>query len=395
MGLQWFRRRPAPAQHDTGSAMVELSLRLLAPAAQASGTRIAADLVSACAALDRDKRHAWFEWLTETLAPPPGPLTEAVRAYLAQPTTTHAAQVTRAAEPPRQALLRRINTAPGGTRLLIDLRRDLLALLKAHRHLAPLEDDLVHLLASWFNRGFLSLRRIDWSSPATLLEQLIAHEAVHEIKGWDDLHRRLEGDRRCYGFFHPALPDEPLIFVEVALTNGLPVAIADILDAPVVADAASGADTAIFYSISNCQAGLRGIGFGNLLIKQIIADIREQRPAISRFATLSPVPTLVGWLKERGRSESGDLASLCCEYLTTNRLTVPGMRIDPVAHFHLSNGARLERILLDADRSARGRAQSHGVMVNYVYEPATIETNALAYEVDGSVASVVNDRDRH
>jgi malonyl-CoA decarboxylase len=384
MGFPWFRRERAVAPRPSeSSAILDLCQRVLAPAAESSGTRVAADLVATAAALEPAERLAWFEWLTQELAPAERPLSEAARSYLAAPSPHAAARLTRAAEPPRQALLRRMNTADGGTALLVSLRAELLALLPDHPQLAPLEDDLAHLLASWFNRGFLSLQRIDWRSPAALLEKLVAYEAVHAIRDWDDLRRRLERDRRCYGFFHPAMPGEPLIFVEVALTKGLPSAITEILDAPL--SSGDAADTAVFYSISNCHAGLRGVSFGNLLIKQIVGELRAELPSVTRFGTLSPVPTLAQWLRSHGADR--DLVSSCERYLMTNRLGAEGTRIDPVAHFHFSNGARLERILPDADTSGKGRSQSRGVMVNYVYELADIESNARSYLTTGNVAS--------
>lgn len=366
-------------------------MRLLAPTAESAGTRIATELVAACRSRDREERLAWFEWLTEALAPEREPLAGAARAYLRASTPMNADRLTQASEPARQMLLRRLNTAPGGTALLIELRCDLLAMLGRHRHLAPLENDLSHLLASWFNRGFLSLRQIDWASPATLLERLIAYEAVHEMQGWGDLRRRLEDDRRCYGFFHPSMPDDPVIFVEAALTRRLPDTIAEILHAPVDPARARSADTAIFYSINNCQPGLRGIGFGNLLIKQIIADLQAECPSIRRFATLSPVPTFRSrWVGSHHELQKSEIAASCAQYLLTNRFASKNSPIDPVAHFHLSNGARLGRILTDADPSDAGRRQSYGMMVNYIYDPDSIEANAFAYHCDGTVPHDLN-----
>ncbi len=198
-----------------------------------------------------------------------------------------------------------MNVAPGATALLVRMREELLAGLESQPQLRPLEQDLRRMLASWFNRGFLTLKRIDWSSSAAVLEKVIAYEAVHEIRGWDDLRRRLAPDRRCFAFFHPALPDEPLIFVEVALCQGLASKIAPLVSASAPADDPAQADTAIFYSISNCQPGLRGISFGNFLIKQVVEELRAELPGLKRFATLSPVPGFKRWLDDQGRAQSG------------------------------------------------------------------------------------------
>ncbi len=233
-------------------------------------------------------------------------------AYLAEATARTAADLAAAAEPVRQELLRRMNMSRGGTAMLVAMRKEILPLVKAHPELEPLEADLLHLLASWFNRGFLELRRIDWNTPAAVLDKLITYEAVHEIQGWDDLRRRLAPDRRCFGFFHPALPGEPLIFVEVALVTGLAGAVQGLLARDTDEDeqrlSAAQADTAIFYSISNCQDGLRGVSFGNFLIKQVVEELRSELPQLVRFSTLSPVPGFAAWAGQAcfGRDAAGE-----------------------------------------------------------------------------------------
>src|SRR5216683_712153 len=274
-----------------------------------------------------------------------------------------------------------------------------------------LDADLRHLFASWFNRGFLELRRIDWQSPAAVLEKLIAYEAVHEIKGWDDLRRRLAPDRRCFAFFHPALPGEPLIFVEVALVQGLATAMPPLLaretDEEAARAQAASADTAIFYSISNCQDGLRGVAFGNLLIKQVVDELKAEFPQLKRFSTLSPVPGFRRWLGQRlangsdpdaallpqlesggwwndpARSEKlrAPLLRLCARYLTRQ----PSIRIDPVARFHLGNGARLERINWLGNNAPRGMQESFGIMVNYLYDHDSIEDNHEVFVRDRTI----------
>src|SRR5882762_5605530 len=247
----------------------QLAGTLLSERGEASGALVARQLHEALGALNASDRHGFQRYLATEFQPDKAALRAAAERYLADTTAEAAAALAQAADPPRQELLRRMNMAPGGTGALIAMRSELTAYLHGEPELKPLDADLRHLLASWFNRGFLELRRIDWQSPAAVLEKLIAYEAVHEIHGWDDLRRRLAPDRRCFAFFHPVLPDEPLIFVEVALVEGLATAVQPLLshdaNENVRRAQAERADTAIFYSISNCQDGLRGVSFGNFL----------------------------------------------------------------------------------------------------------------------------------
>jgi len=298
-----------------------------------------------------------------------------------------------------QTVIHQLNLAQGGTALLVDLRRRLLALARSQPELATLERELQRTLASWFNGGFLTLRRIDWDSSASLLERLMTYEAVHPITSWAQMQRRLARDRRCFGFFHPAMPDEPLIFVQVALTRQISAAIAPILEEPVRDDPEP--TTAIFYSISNCQKGLSGIPFGNLLIKRVVTELHRELPSLTTFSTLSPIPGLRRWIERADASQTGlsvadradlqapdwrthpDSATLeagllraAARYLTT---APEGRGLDPVAHFHLSNGARVERINRCANLSANGLAESYGLMVNYLYRPERIEHAQKAY----------------
>ena len=225
-------------------------------------------------------------------------MVETLKDYKAAPSKRSYRAYATASEPKRQELLRRLNQVPGGTQRLVSMRRDLLRMIREDAKLEPLDVDFQHLLASWFNRGFLVLRRINWSSPAEVLEKIIAYEAVHAIDSWDDLRLRLQpADRRCFGFFHPAMQDEPLIFVEVALTQGIPNSVQNLLAdgrAPIEEEEA---DTTVLYSISNCQAGLAGISFGNSLIKQVAADLARDLSALDTFVTLSPIPGLTRWLE--------------------------------------------------------------------------------------------------
>ena len=307
------RGTPYAPVPDPGAAPLDrarlLTHAMLSQRGEASGAAIARELQAAARALSDPQLLEFYRFLSDGFGPDPDALRSAAEAYLATPDAHTASRLFDAAEPERQELLRRMNMSPGGTAALVAMRRDLLARGRQDPSLRPLDTDLRHLFGSWFNRGFLELRRIDWQTPAATLEKLIAYEAVHEIAGWDDLRRRLAPDRRCFAFFHPALPGEPLIFVEVALTEGLATAVQPLLardddTARATLDAerrarAMRADTAIFYSISNCQDGLRGVSFGNFLIKQVVEELKTELPQLRRFSTLSPVPGFRRWMEQR------------------------------------------------------------------------------------------------
>jgi malonyl-CoA decarboxylase len=391
----------------------QLASTLLSERGEASGALVACELHDALRVLDATGRHDFQRFVATEFQPDRAALRTAAEHYLADSTAHAAAALAQAADPPRQELLRRMNTAPGATSALIAMRSEITAHLRDEPELKLLDADLRHLFASWFNRGFLELRRIDWQSPAAVLEKLISYEAVHEIKGWDDLRRRLAPDRRCFAFFHPALPGEPLIFVEVALVEGLATAIRPLLSQDRDEDAAraraAGADTAVFYSISNCQDGLRGVSFGNFLIKQVVEELQAEFPQLKRFATLSPVSGFRRWLTQRlaDASDPGAalqaefesdgwwndparstklrpaLLRLCATYLT--RQPLQGSRIDPVARFHLGNGARLERINWLGNTARRAIQESFGIMVNYLYDHDSIEDNHEAFVRDGTI----------
>ena len=419
-----------------------LAASLLSERGEASGAAVARELLSVLGALSTQQRVGLFAFLAEGFQPDAERLAEAARGYLAEPGARTAARLASCAEPPRQEVLRRMNMATGGTAALVGMRKELLGALQARPELALLDADLRHLFASWFNRGFLELRRIDWQTPAATLEKLITYEAVHEIQGWEDLRRRLAPDRRCFAFFHPALPGEPLIFVEVALVNGLATSLPSLLeresDEAAQHERTAAADTAIFYSISNCQAGLRGISFGNFLIKQVVEELRAECPGLRQFSTLSPVPGFRRWLDAglEARLKVGELPDLPLQpaeraalfqaaglapgperaadalrtalaigtwpELAASREAVgtmvarycalylarppSGGGIDPVARFHLGNGARLERINWMANMSARGLRESYGIMVNYLYDPSTIEANHERFVRNGPIA---------
>ena len=390
-----------------------LASTLLSEGGEASGALLPRELHGVLRALDASGRHGFQRYLATEFQPDTAALRIAAERYLADTTAEAAAALAQAADPPRQELLRRMNMAPGGTGTLIAMRSEITAHLRHEAELKLLDADLKHLFASWFNRGFLELQRIDWQSPAAVLEKLIAYEAVHAIKGWDDLRRRLAPDRRCFAFFHPALPGEPLIFVEVALVDGLATSMPPLLSQDVEEDTAraqaEGADTAIFYSISNCQDGLRGVSFGNFLIKQVVEELQAEFPQLKRFSTLSPVPGFRRWLTQQRAEESNPdaallpklardgwwhdpeqseplraaLMPLCATYLT--RRPSPGNRIDPVARFHLGNGARLERINWLGNTELRAIQESFGIMVNYLYEHDSIENNHEAFVRGGTI----------
>jgi malonyl-CoA decarboxylase len=403
------RHRSADAQGaDRGAGRVAaLCHALLSERGEVSGARLATDVLSAYRALDAPAVDAFFDFLVLEFSPDPAAIERAADAYHAIPSQANLIRLQAAVEPPRQELFRRFNMAEGGISLLVEMRRQLLPTLGAHPQRAGIDIDLLHLFRSWFNRGFLVLRQIDWRTSALVLERLIHYESVHQIQGWDDLHRRLEGDRRCYAFFHPALPDEPLIFIEVALTRGMTAKVQPLLDlkSPVIDPATT--DCAIFYSITNCQMGLRGVSFGNFLIKQVAEDLGRAFPRLKTFATLSPVPGFRDWLIRASQSSAPALSPKLMMLLETfergapieERLFGPELRaeitrlcayyllhakrgrapLDPVARFHLANGARLQRINWMGDTSQTGMTRSLGLTANYLYRLADVEHNHEAY----------------
>jgi malonyl-CoA decarboxylase len=408
--------RRAGSSHDKQDAsdLIELCEALLSGRGEASGTAMAREVLDRYHHLDEAGRLSFFGNLARNYGPDRERLAHAIESWRAQPNDADASDLHFASEPRRQELIRRLNRAPGGTSDLVSMRADLLGLMNSDKDLAALDRDVAHLLASWFNRGFLVLRRIDWSTPANILEKIIRYEAVHEIRDWNDLRRRIDPvDRRCYAFFHPALVDEPLIFVEVALTESIPGAIAPLLAEDRQPVPIERARTAVFYSISNTQRGLGGISFGSFLIKQVVEELRRELPKLENFVTLSPVPGFMSWLKkasdvpvtdeERGLLESlerpdwfedTELATqlrsvvepLAAYYFLKAR-TPKGRLIDSVARFHLGNGARLERIDWLGDLSPKGLRESAGIMVNYLYRIDDIEKNHEAYANQGTVAA--------
>lgn len=391
---------------------------LLSGRGEASGMALARAVLDDWERLDKAGRRAFFALLQERFGPDHDRLEKAIDAYRAEPNAATTAALHLASEPRRQELLRRLNLAPDGTHVLVRMREALFEAMEEDKALASVDADFRHLFSSWFNRGFLVLRRIDWRTPANVLEKIIRYEAVHEIQGWDDLRRRLEpADRRCFAFFHPQLVDEPLIFVEVALTGDIPRSIGEVLSTERAVLPAKDATTAVFYSISNCQEGLRGISFGNFLIKQVAEDLKRELPGLDTFVTLSPMPGFARWLSTVA-AEPGDvpltneeraelarpagetislddatrarrdklLGQMAAEYMLRAR-SPAGRVVDPVARFHLGNGAMLERINVGGNMSARGLRESHGVMVNYRYDLDDIETNHEAFATRNTVVA--------
>jgi malonyl-CoA decarboxylase len=346
---------------------------------EVSGRALARQILDRFTAFEDAQKVEFFRHLALNMDIDAEAVRTTLEAYRAHPDKAGYQAFMMAAEPRRQEMIRRLNQVSGATHLLVSMRRDLLRLTKSNPELAPIDVDFKHLFASWFNRGFLVLRPISWESPAHILEKIIAYEAVHAIDSWGDLKRRLQpSDRRCFGFFHPSMPDEPLIFVEVALCKGVPGAIHTVLSDGREPLEAKQADTAVFYSISNCQAGLAGISFGNSLIKQVVTDLSLQLPGLKTFVTLSPIPKLMAWLTRDGRDvpalDDAMLKKRAANYLLTAKRS-DGLPFDPVARFHLGNGAIIHAVHSGADLSANGLAQSGGAMVNYLYDLRRVAQN--------------------
>ncbi|MET1413467.1 malonyl-CoA decarboxylase [Roseibium sp. HPY-6] len=374
------RRYRQPARHlRNDRPLEELASDLVGSAGETTGLALAQDILSGYENLDDEEKLTFFRNIAGRLNINPEKVRSALDAYEGRPSKATYRDFMIAAEPRRQELFRRLNKVPGATGTLVNMRADLLRLGNADPELDALDLDLRHLFSSWFNRGFLVLRPINWESPAHILEKIIAYEAVHAIHSWDDLRRRLEpADRRCFAFFHPSMPDEPLIFVEVALMKGIASSIQTLLAEDRDAHAAEDADTAIFYSISNCQAGLASISFGNSLIKQVASDLSAELARLKTFATLSPIPGLAKWLDlegiDWGPATPEEMKAVAAHYLLTAK-SLGGQPFDPVARFHLGNGAIVHAVHANADVSDKGREQSGGAMVNYLYDLTKVAQN--------------------
>jgi malonyl-CoA decarboxylase len=381
------RFRSAISKDAVGRSIEDLVRDLLGSHGEVSGSTLAQLILDRFAEMNTDEKLSFFEFMTHALDIDAQKVRDTLQTYQETPSKKSYRAFAETSEPARQELTRRLNQVPGATGQLVAMRKDLLRFLRDNPTLEPLDVDFQHLFSSWFNRGFLVLRPINWSSPAEILEKIIEYEAVHAIDSWDDLRRRLQpSDRRCFGFFHPAMVGEPLIFVEVALTKGNPNSVQDLLADGRDAIDAEDADTAVFYSISNCQAGLAGISFGNSLIKQVAADLSRDLPALVNFVTLSPIPNLNKWLAaaEPAISPDGCEQALAAHYLLEAKRP-DGMPLDPVARFHLGNGAMVHAVHAGADVSENGMAQSNGAMVNYLYDLSKVTTNHEQFVAEKTV----------
>jgi malonyl-CoA decarboxylase len=423
---------PESAPNDSRALHRLMQECLEARGGEVSARGRAAELGRRYLEMDADGRRRFLELLAREFACDPARVAEAIGQVQAATDDDHRlsaeAALRRALVPPRVKILTQFNALPDGVKFLVDLRAELLQLTGGDPYMRQLEGDLRELLTSWFDVGFLDLQQITWHSPAALLEKLIAYEAVHEIRDWADLRNRLDSDRRCFALFHPRMPDEPLAFVEVALTGEMAASVQRLLDESAPEDDPKDAKAAIFYSITNTQRGLQGISFGEYLIKQVVGHLSHELPQIETFATLSPLPGFRKWLdtapeatidalvedaerkaltrlsgQENVRAAfqvllarsgwpddpavsgalQGPLRRLAGRYLLARRDN--GAPIDPVARFHLKNGARLERINWKGDVSAKGLRQAAGIMVNYRYDLDDIEANHETYMREGRI----------
>ena len=404
-GRDILARRRQNALEAPSSDLLAKSKQLIHHRGEASGLALACEVVADYQALDSANRHLFFEALADDFSADSDAVLAAAERYKLDPSESNLANLSRAAEAPRIKLFRRRNMAPEATPVLVKMRAAMIQELGDLPQLKAVETDLKHQFISWFNRGFLELRVIDWNTPASILERIIQYESVHAIQGWNDLRARLSGNRMCFAFFHPAMPDDPLVFVEVALTEGIPDAIGPLIDQTKDVDAEGTPDTVVFYSISNCHPGLAGVSFGNFLIKQVVEEVGKRYSKMKRYVTLSPIPGFCRWLatqesgidleemRSMARTDTAktadarrhDLLALCAQYLVKERRN--DLALDPVARFHLGNGASLHAIHWAADLSDKGLEQSAGLMVNYLYDLGSIEENHDSYFDQGEVAT--------
>jgi malonyl-CoA decarboxylase len=384
---------------------------LLGLKGEASSVALAEEILAAYNHFNNEEKKEFFKFLETNLSPDTHKVSRAIASFQERPSQQAIQALHAASESRRLELFRALNMATDGTRALITMREDIADALEDTPGLHAVDNDLLHLFRSWFNRGFLDIKRIDWETPAVVLEKLIEYESVHEIEGWDDLRRRLEMDRRCYGFFHPVMPYEPLIFVEVALTNNISTNVAELIKEDVNNDKEASYNTAIFYSINNCLDGLRGVSFGNLLIKQVVEKLQREIPGLKTFSTLSPIPRFSTWLKKEldnleflDKKEKTQVSAVLnlptpkiledaelerimtqiCSYYLVNEKSREKPAC-PVARFHLGNGAILGKINWRADISENGLMQSAGMMVNYIYDKTRLAKNHEAYEQNNTV----------
>ncbi len=403
-GRDILARRRQNSLEAPSSDLLAKSKQLIHHRGEASGLALAYEVVADYQALDDANRLLFFEALADDFSADSDAVLAAADGYKRNPTEANLSALSRAAEAPRIKLFRRMNMAPDATPVLVKMRGAMIQALDDLPQLKAVETDLKHQFISWFNRGFLELRVIDWNTPASILERIIQYESVHAIEGWDDLRARLRGNRMCFAFFHPAMPDDPLVFVEVALTEGVPDAIGPLIDKSKESDVGNTPDTVVFYSISNCHPGLAGVSFGNFLIKQVVEEVGKRYSNMKRYVTLSPIPGFCRWLaaqelgidldemRSMARTDTAktvdarrnDLLAACAQYLLKERRN--HLALDPVARFHLGNGASLHAIHWAADLSDKGLEQSAGLMVNYLYDLRSIEENHDSYFDQGEIA---------
>ena len=393
-----FEHRGKLSQKRVKGSIQGMCTALLTDMGEVSGIVLAESILQRYSEMSLEEKRSFFEFLNDELELDVDALRLASEAYARSPSLAEYQALVSAAEPPRQELLRRLNQPSGATAQLVGMRSDLLDFLKKNPELKRIEMDFAHLLRSWFNRGFLVLRQITWDTPASILEKIVAYEAVHAINDWDDLRRRLHPpDRRCFAYFHPAMPEEPLIFVEVALTRSIPDSIQHVLSEDRELRDAQETSVAVFYSISNCQTGLAGISFGNLLIKQVVGELSSELPNLKTFVTLSPIPRLKQWLEasidfensdlNAGQVTPDDVSEGLAAYYLLNAKNARDEPFDPVARFHLGNGAKIHAVHAKADTTKKGQGQSNGVMVNYLYDLGQIERNHEAFIAKGEIAA--------
>ena len=385
------RNRDTDRADHSDRTVAELCADLLGTSGEMSGMVIAREVLERYAAMNMPGKKEFFGFLVKEMGVDPDAIRDAVAAYETAPDGVSYRRLMAVSEAQRQELARRLNQVPGATGQLVNMRRDLLGLMKQAPEFAIADLDFRHLFGSWFNRGFLVLRPISWESPADILEKIIAYEAVHAIDSWEELRRRLQpDDRRCFAFFHPSMPNEPLIFVEVALTRGIAGSIQDLLREDRGTISAQEADTAVFYSISNCQDGLAGISFGNSLIKQVVADLSRDLPQLETFVTLSPIPGLADWTSLTDLILTDGTPERQCQraaFYLLNAKREDGTPFDPVARFHLGNGAQVHAVHANADVSATGIERSGGTMVNYLYDLSLISGNHERYAATQDIAA--------
>jgi len=403
------RQRGLFFTNNEAASIDELLEKLMGTVGEVSGIVTARQVLDHYIDLNETQKLEFFKNLEENFNADPAMVRRVYEAYEKDPSSSNLNKLSNATRPKRNDLFKRLNQTPGATHDLVAMRTDLLKHLKDHPQLESVDGDFVRLFSSWFGRGFLVLQTINWASSAAILERIIRYEAVHEIKDWNDLRSRIDPpNRRCFAYFHPALVDEPLIFVEVALTKEVPHSIDSILEdkGGDVVDS-SGYKTATFYSISNCQPGLKNISFGNFLIKQVVQELQAEFPSIKTFVTLSPIPGLDRWLDADSGGEAEELTNLKKELKSLSpvlesigendeliKRTVLNYLLlakqgkypaDPVARFHLGNGAKIHQVHTSADLSEKGISQSRGTMVNYLYDLRYIERNHEQYVMEGEI----------